>query len=282
MSEQRSRCPRCGTALSPGAKFCPGCGEQNPASAPGGQGSLQKAAEAVQAVSSTVSKVESTVRSAGTVARTARDLSTITIRPPAQWKVVVGEILPVAGKKAVDAAVSTAGQKVTGEVSRVVTEHLRDASQTSVPESFVPHQAPPGATSGMLCPACGKPLIPGNTFCGSCGARIDEERKPAPALSPVCPSCGKPVITGKKFCGSCGAKIGETAKPVSAPPLQPVCPSCGRPVGPGKKFCGSCGAKIGETAKPVSAPPLQPVCPACGKPVIPGKKFCGSCGHRLA
>ncbi|HNI42599.1 MAG TPA: zinc-ribbon domain-containing protein, partial [Methanoregulaceae archaeon] len=90
-------CPKCGTALSPGAKFCPGCGEQTTASAPGGQG-LQKAAEAIQTVSSTISKVESATQSAKTVARTAKDLSTITIRPPAQWKVVVGEVLPVAGK----------------------------------------------------------------------------------------------------------------------------------------------------------------------------------------
>ncbi len=119
-------CPKCGTALSPGAKFCPGCGEQTTASAPGGQG-LQKAAEAIQTVSSTISKVESATQSAKTVARTAKDLSTITIRPPAQWKVVVGEVLPVAGKKVVDAAVSTAGQKVEQAVTeewQAITEHL--------------------------------------------------------------------------------------------------------------------------------------------------------------
>jgi len=120
-------CPKCGIPLSPGAKFCPGCGQKISDSAPAGKGSLQRAAEAIQTVSSTISKVESATQSAKTVVETARDLSTITIRPPAQWKVVVGEVLPVAGKKVVDAAVSTAGQKVeqcvTEKVSRVITEH---------------------------------------------------------------------------------------------------------------------------------------------------------------
>ena len=229
MSIPKKFCPKCGTAHAPGAKFCASCGERFPPSQPTGMESLKKSAEVMEKVSSAVSKAESISSSAGTVARTARDLSTITIRPPAEWKVVVGEVLPVAGKKVVDSAVSTAGQKVeqkvTEEVSRVVTEHLGASSQTPVPESFVPHQATLTATSGVPCPSCGNPMIPGKKFCGSCGAGIDEGTKPAPAPSHVCRSCGKPVIPGKKFCGSCGAKIGETAKPASAPPPQPVCPA---------------------------------------------------------
>lgn len=243
-------CPKCGTALSAGAKFCPGCGQRVSESAPEGKGSLQKTAEAIQTVTSTISKVESATQSAKTVARTARDLSTITLRPPAQWKVVVGEVLPVAGRKAVDAAVSTAGQKVeqtvTEEVSRVITEHMGGAARTPVPESFVPEKGVPGEAGGVPCPSCGTRVSPGTRFCGSCGAKIEGSMTPFPATppSPLCPACGKAIIPGKKFCGSCGAKIEEITKPASAPPPQPVCPACGKPVMPGKKFCGSCGHRV--------------------------------------
>jgi uncharacterized OB-fold protein len=204
----------------------------------------------MEKVSSTISRAGSIASSAGTIARTAKDLSTITIRPPPQWKVVVGEVLPVAGRKAVDAAVSTAGQKVeqtvTEEVSRAVTEHLGGAARAPVPESFVPEKGVPREAGGVPCPSCGTRVSPGTRFCGSCGAKIEGSMtsSPAPPSTPLCPACGKPIIPGKKFCGSCGAKIEEIAKPESALPPQPVCPACGNPVIPGKKFCGSCGQKL--------------------------------------
>lgn len=168
MSAQKNVCERCNTAYTRGAKFCPKCGAPVTQSSPGGTATLEKASEVIDKVSSTASKIQSTINSAGSIAKTARDLSTITIRPPAEWKVVVGEMLPVAGQKVIDKAISSAEQKVTGEVTRVVTEHLGKAG-TQRMESFTPQQAAPSATTGVPCPQCGKPVIPGKKFCGSCG-----------------------------------------------------------------------------------------------------------------
>jgi hypothetical protein len=49
----------------------------------------------------------------------------------------------------------------------------------------------------VTCPACGKPLAPGYTFCPYCGK----------SLKRTCPACGKPAEEGWKVCPSCGAEI---------------------------------------------------------------------------
>ena len=209
MSTQKNICERCGAEYTRGARFCPKCGAPLVPSSPGGAGGFESASGVVNKVSSMISKVQSTVNSAGSIAKTAENLSTITIRPPAEWKVVVGEVIPVAGQKAVEAAVSTAEKKVVGEVSRVVTEHLSGAAKTPPQESVVPRQASPSSPEGLPCPSCGIPVVPGKKFCGSCGAKMEGDAKPTavPPTQPVCPACGKAVIPGKKFCGTCGHKL---------------------------------------------------------------------------
>ncbi len=47
------------------------------------------------------------------------------------------------------------------------------------------------------CPACGKPLAAGYTFCPYCGR----------SLKKTCPACGKPVEEDWKACPACGAPI---------------------------------------------------------------------------
>jgi uncharacterized Zn finger protein (UPF0148 family) len=209
-------CPECGTPHKSGAKFCPKCGEPLASPPSTGAGTLEKASEVVDKVSSTVSKVESTIHSAGKITQTAKQLSTITIRPPAEWKVVVGEVLPVAGQKVVDTAVSTAKQqveqKVRGEVSKQITEKIgtQKKSEAVVPrESVVAQQRIPDTMPGPPCPSCGKQGKSGAKFCGSCGARmgVSASSPPAAPHSPACPRCGAAIAVGKKFCGSCGQKL---------------------------------------------------------------------------
>ena len=52
--------------------------------------------------------------------------------------------------------------------------------------------APPMAGPG--CPACEKPLDPGERFCSNCGAEVGVD----------CPSCGEVAAPGDRFCTRCG------------------------------------------------------------------------------
>ena len=48
------------------------------------------------------------------------------------------------------------------------------------------------------CPNCGSPVVPGQRFCGGCGAQ----------LSLSCPQCRITVSPGTRFCPNCGATLG--------------------------------------------------------------------------
>src|SRR4030043_2425073 len=48
------------------------------------------------------------------------------------------------------------------------------------------------------CPNCGSPTVPGQRFCGGCGAQ----------LSLACPQCRITVSPGTRFCPNCGATLG--------------------------------------------------------------------------
>jgi hypothetical protein len=55
------------------------------------------------------------------------------------------------------------------------------------------------------CPNCGSPVVPGQRFCGGCGAQL--------TLS--CPQCRITVSPGTRFCPNCGSTLG------GAPAQQP-------------------------------------------------------------
>ncbi len=68
------------------------------------------------------------------------------------------------------------------------------------------------------CPNCGSPVIPGQRFCGGCGAQ----------LSLSCPQCRITVNPGTRFCPNCGSTLGggPTQQPgwgqqPGMPPQQP-------------------------------------------------------------
>jgi hypothetical protein len=253
------QCPKCGIPVNAGSKFCSSCGTpltggriqaEGKNNSPGE--TLRQASDVLNKVNSTVSKVESTINTASKIGSLAGQASGIIIRPPAEWKVVVGEVLPTVGQKMVESAVITAEQHVQQQVQqKVQDEVVRQVSQVlSQPKKDAAGQhADKPAVFSKKEPATVQPLLP------------------------VCPSCGKSLAPGKKFCGSCGAPVGARLKGSTTP----VCPSCGRAIVPGKKFCGSCGATLGNVTS-VSQPSA---CPSCGKPLTPGKKFCSSCGHKL-
>jgi len=63
------------------------------------------------------------------------------------------------------------------------------------------------------CPNCGSPVIPGQRFCGGCGAQ----------LSLSCPQCRITVSPGTRFCPNCGTTLGggATQQPGWGPPGGP-------------------------------------------------------------
>lgn len=221
MTENQKFCPKCGTANKADAKFCRSCREKFVAAGILTTETMQKAADVANTVASTVSKVGSAVSTAGKIAQTAGELSQVVIRPPAEWKVVVGDMLPTAGQKMVESAVVTAEnqvqqqvqQKVQEAVTRKVSEIVSD-KVPEPPESLVPASpssqrqpsAPQPSGSVSTCPRCGNLLKSGAKFCNSCGSVI--AGTPKTVSVPVCPSCGKPLTLGKKFCASCGNKLG--------------------------------------------------------------------------
>ncbi|MCJ7516026.1 MAG: zinc ribbon domain-containing protein [Dehalococcoidia bacterium] len=77
------------------------------------------------------------------------------------------------------------------------------------------------------CPNCGSPVIPGQRFCGGCGAQ----------LSLSCPQCRITVSPGTRFCPNCGATFGggPTQQPGYGPPggMPPQQPGWGQQPGYG-------------------------------------------------
>ncbi|MEI6310158.1 MAG: zinc ribbon domain-containing protein, partial [bacterium] len=59
----------------------------------------------------------------------------------------------------------------------------------------------------------------------------------------LCPTCGSTLIPGQRFCGNCGADSQMTVAPPVAPPAT-FCPSCGRLAIPGQRFCQGCGGAL--------------------------------------
>ncbi|HIE16935.1 MAG TPA: zinc-ribbon domain-containing protein [Dehalococcoidia bacterium] len=62
------------------------------------------------------------------------------------------------------------------------------------------------------CPNCGSPVVPGQRFCGACGAQI--------SLS--CPQCRITVSPGTRFCPNCGTALAgpQPQQPAWAPQQQ--------------------------------------------------------------
>lgn len=55
----------------------------------------------------------------------------------------------------------------------------------------------------LRCAVCNNIIKPGTLFCGHCGHKLKEEKKPIN----YCPKCGSSTAPGSKFCGKCGYKF---------------------------------------------------------------------------
>lgn len=86
------------------------------------------------------------------------------------------------------------------------------------------------------CPNCGSPIVPGQRFCGGCGAQ----------LTLACPQCRITVSPGTRFCPNCGATLGGgTPQQPGGPPQQP-----GRVQQPGGPQQPAWGQQPGSSQQP--------------------------------
>jgi hypothetical protein len=243
MANPQHFCPQCGTPNGPESRFCRSCGiSLAPGKEAPGAGGEDTATRLTGTVTSAMSNAESALQQAGSLLKSAEAATPLVIRPPAQWKVVVGDLASAKADNAVREAVGNVIQRGQEKVKTEIERKMDDVPAGTPPP--VQH-SPAGSGTLLSCPSCGGPVHGREKFCGSCGAKLVA---PAPGSKPAgtaggCPACGAPTIPGKKFCGSCGAKLSQSS-PVPQPDAPAArCPACGAPTTPGKGFCGSCGAK---------------------------------------
>jgi len=108
----------------------------------------------------------------------------------------------------------------------------------------------------MLCSRCGFANVPGDQFCGSCGAFLEWEGAPAdPAAGnqtgAASTAGGAPGPAGSAA-SSASVHVGGAPGPGSTPAPDDEllrCPACGIANAASRTFCQTCGAKLTPAAK---------------------------------
>lgn len=260
MTSSQKFCTKCGTSNNIDVKFCRNCGEGLSSPMNSATEFLEKGNQVLNNVSSTVSKVESAFNTVAKVGSATDQISKFIVRPPAEWKVVVGEMMPAAGQVIAETAIHTAGQKIQEKVTEVVSEKLDNSGDLSeqisrstgpiVPENTVNHTSKIPEDPGQFCVKCNSPVISGSKFCKNCGAQIksplsDSRIQTSSSNALFCSSCQAPLTNEMKFCKKCGKKVeivNNTMKGVNS--TDKLCPSCGSVAAVGVKFCKNCGTKF--------------------------------------
>jgi hypothetical protein len=80
-------------------------------------------------------------------------------------------------------------------------EHERTLAELQVETE--PVATPTVQAAAMSCARCGAALLPGDRFCGSCGAPV--ATAPLTERPTTCATCGASLAEGARFCSSCGA-----------------------------------------------------------------------------
>lgn len=156
----------------------------------------------------------------------------------------------------------------------------------------------------MVCKKCNHEVLDGARFCGTCGAKIEEEldvveenttdtSEEAVIIEIIkCKNCGDVVGPDEKFCNKCGSKIEleetlESTEEVvenledddqeveSLEESKKRCPGCGDEVEESEAFCNKCGMNLKQEEV------VKKTCPACGDEVDEGETFCNKCGYNL-
>ena len=147
--------------------------------------------------------------------------------------------------------------------------------------------------SGQVVPCinCGTANTPGDRFCITCGAPLQQGKQSAandapvfePAVAPPaaqagdvpCPGCGTANTPGDRFCIACDAPLQQEEQPAAndAPVFEPavappvaqagdvLCPGCGTANTTGDRFCIACGAPLQQEEQPAAndAPIFAPI-----------------------
>ncbi len=101
------------------------------------------------------------------------------------------------------------------------------------------------ANSPLVCRRCGFSNVPGDQFCGSCGAFLEWEGEPPdPDVPPVASGSDVPPVTTTFTAPGSGSP----AAPQGAGGLI-RCPACGIANAASRTFCQSCGSKLAEAAR---------------------------------
>jgi uncharacterized OB-fold protein len=113
------------------------------------------------------------------------------------------------------------------------------------------------ADANLVCRRCGYTNVPGDTFCGSCGAFLEWEGEqaadpmattptgpgpaagPPPGPGPVAYSDPVPVVTPVTPVPSTGSGGGDLVR----------CPACGVANAASRTFCQACGTKLAEAGR---------------------------------
>ena len=143
----------------------------------------------------------------------------------------------------------------------------------------------------LLCSRCGFSNIPGDAFCGSCGAFLEWEGQPSapagggaagpgpvPAPPPAADRDPDVPIVGGTTAASEAPTQAHVVPPVPVDVPVPVdagllrCPACGVANQAGRTFCMSCGAKLEVTATkvlPASKEQIAAAVAATNRPPAP-------------
>jgi hypothetical protein len=225
-------CPNCGNQTGEGAVFCDQCGTKipqpemaapEPVPVPGGGSVICPAC------------------GAGNVPGEAFcDYCGSPLEPPVPSVEQVQELEPVSSEAELEVETAPA-EPVVEEVAPPVEE-----------PSLAEAEAKP------TCPACGAEVLPGEAFCGDCGASL--------AQPPIPPEPVAEVVVPEPVVPEPAAEPEVAPEPVAEVAAALACPACGTEIEVGDRFCNACGFALKEAPSPALVPPV----PA---PVVAGPRL---------
>ena len=152
----------------------------------------------------------------------------------------------------------------TAEAEAVVEEAVPaeiEAEAEAVPEAA--EEAPASTEAeGLVCPACGAAVQPGEAFCPACGASLAQAPLPPEAVSEAeieaaveeVVEAEAEVVAAVEEATEVEEAEPEAAVEEAAPVAGPLtCPACGAEVEEGDAFCSACGYALQAAPAPAVA-----------------------------